>query len=346
MFIILFYLQWWSLPSLTNVDSIVVINQTRFTPISDNFKQDIYNQCQSFFQKSNLFPTLNYSIHQTISLEDIYLLIYYSPRRDDEGGLYLQMATSYLILQNLQQLSIQQQNRTHIAIFLSEDYTHALYTRLEQWFKSIYTPYTATTHIIRTKTENQYSWQSMINYTKYNEDIQFNTILFFLEDDYIFETDMLLDTIEFFTSHNPCFIYQTDNFDRCRLDMDDGFIHFLVPGRTRLWQSVSSTSLTYACRWKTFLAFEDLIMNIKNDEQTGQKLRARVGGNEVFYCAIPSYSARIETLLLPNEVNITTSDDTAIYYKDWWSMARHALAEAQKLDTFPCPKINEKNLFA
>jgi hypothetical protein len=33
------------------------------------------------------------------------------------------------------------------------------------------------------------------------------------------------------------------------------------------------------------------------------------------------------------------------YYKDWWSMARRALAEAQKKDSFPAPKIDEQNLF-
>jgi len=97
---------------------------------------------------------------------------------------------------------------------------------------------------------------------------------------------------------------------------------------------------------KTLLAFEDLIRNAKNDSQIDSKLRARVGDSEVFYCAIPSYSSRIEKLLLPHEVNIIASDDASIYYKDWRSMARHALAEAQKLDAFPCPKINERELFA
>jgi hypothetical protein len=50
----------------------------------------------------------------------------------------------------------------------------------------------------------------MMNYTKHNEDIPLDTILLLLENDYIFESDMLSDTIEFFASHNPCFVYQPD----------------------------------------------------------------------------------------------------------------------------------------
>jgi hypothetical protein len=334
----------------TNFNSILIpksiIFQNRFEPIPDLFKQDIYNQCRSISQRSYILQPLSSHNHKINSLQDVYLLLHYSPRTDDEGGLYLQMATSYLLSQNLQQLSIEQQTRTRVAVFLNENYTNLMYTRLEQWFKSIYTPYTLGTHIIRLKNDNESLGELMINYSKSNKDIQLDTILFFLEDDYIFETDMLYDTIGFFVSHNPCFVYQTDHSDRCRLNINDGFGHLLVPGKTRLWRSISSTTISFACRLKTFLAFEDLIMNSTDDLELNQKIRARMGGDEVFFCAIPSYSARMETLLLPNEVNITDNDDTAVYYKDWRSMARHALAEAQKLDSFPCPKINEQNLFA
>ncbi len=344
----IFIIQRWPLRSFTDFNSMMITQpiipllfQNRFEPISDLFKQDIYNQCRSFSQRNYLLKSRERNNDKTNVSQDVYLLLRYSPRRDDEGGLYLQMATSYLLSQNLQQLSIQQQTRTHVAIFLNENYT-----RLEQWFKSIYAPYTSVTHIIRIKNDTESSWELMINYTKYNKNIQFDTILFFLEDDYIFETDMLSDTIEFFVSHNPCFVYQIDHSDRCELDINDGFGHLLVPGKTRLWRSISSNTITYACRLKTFLAFEDLLTYSKNDLESDRKIRARMDGDEVFFCAIPSYSARIETLLLPNEINITDNDDMAAYYKDWWSMARHALAEAQKIDSFPYPKINEQNLFA
>jgi hypothetical protein len=40
---------------------------------------------------------------------------------------------------------------------------------------------------------------------------------------------MLSDTIAFFTSHNPRFIYQTDDADRSRINANDGFGHVLVP---------------------------------------------------------------------------------------------------------------------
>ncbi|CAF3519819.1 unnamed protein product [Rotaria sp. Silwood1] len=328
--------------------------QNRLKSISDLVKQNVYNQCKSFSQKSHSLEALQHnnrnnqfiSSNRTTTLENVYLLLRYSPRRNDESGLYLQVATSYLLSQNLQQLSIQQQSRIRVAIFLSENYTHAMYSRLEQWFKSIYEPYTDVTHIIRTKNDYQASRKFMMNYTKYNDEVQLDTILFLLEDDYIFERDMLSDTIEFFSSHNPCFIQQTDDSDRCRLDMNenDGSIT-IVNGRTRLWRSISSTTVSYACRLKTFLAFEDILMHDDDDDfELRRKIRDRVGSVAIF-CAIPSYGARLEALLLPNEINTTADIDNAAYFKDWWSFARHAVSEAQKQDTFPARKVNEQNLF-
>ncbi|CAF1208365.1 unnamed protein product [Rotaria sordida] len=327
--------------------------QNRLKSISDLVKQDVYNNCKLFSQKSHSSEPLQLNNHnnqffshnRTITLENIYLLLRYSPRVDDESGLYLQIATSYLLSQNLQQLSIQQQSRTRIAIFLSENYTNLTYTRLEQWFKSIYEPYTSVTHIIRIKNDNQASWEFMINYIKYNEEIQLDTILFLLEDDYIFEVDMLSDTIEFFFSHNPCFVQQTDNSDRCTLHMnenDGGFT--IVNGKTRLWRSIFSTTVTYACRLKTFLAFEDILIYPENGFESHRKIRDRAGDVAIF-CAIPSYGTRLEALLLPNEINSTAEIDNSAYYKDWWSFARHAVSEAQKQETFPAPKVNEQNLF-
>ncbi len=52
--------------------------ENRFDLVSDRFKQDIYNQCRSFSQRNHLLQ---------------------SSKRDNEHGLYLQMATSYLLLQ-------------------------------------------------------------------------------------------------------------------------------------------------------------------------------------------------------------------------------------------------------
>jgi hypothetical protein len=252
----------------------------------------------------------------------------------------LQLATSYLISQNLQQLSIQQQTRTRVAVFLNENYTNVMYNRLEKWFKSIYAPYTAITHIVRTEGTEQASREFMMNYTKYYIEVQFDTILFLLEDDYIFDIDMLSDTIEFFVSHNPCFVHQADysNIN----DGDDTIT--LVPGRTRLWHSISSITSTYVCRWRTFLALEDIIIHSKDIRESSRNIRDRVG-NTAFFCAIPLHGARIEKLLLPDGINITTKIDTAAYYKDWWLLARHAIFEAQKKDTFPAPQVNEQSLF-
>lgn len=103
-----------------------------------------------------------------------------------------------------------------------------------------------------------------MNYTKLNENIQFEAIVFFLEDDYLFASDMLIDTIRFFSQYNPCFVYHPDHADRCPLNMNDGLAHQIIPKSSRTWRSI----------------------------------------------------------------------------------ARQAFGEAQKLDVFPCSKVNEQNLFA
>ncbi|CAF1247461.1 unnamed protein product [Adineta steineri] len=334
--------------------TISVIFRNRFESISDHVKEEVYNQCRTILERSQLLGILQHNISNgqyffpnlITTLQDVYLLIHYPLLSNDDNKFYLQMTSSYLISKNLQKLSIQQQMRTRIVIFLSDNYTNVMYKRLELWFKSIYEPYTIITHIIRIQDSNQIPLNLMINYTKYNEDIQLDTILFFLENDYIIETDMLSDTIEFFMSHNPCFVYQPDYSDSCRLDINNDNEQInIVLGRTRLWRSIVSTSFTYACRWRTFLAFEDIIMHSSNNLKINHDIKIRAG-NTVFFCVTPSYGGRLETLLLPNEINITMDDDTSVYYKDLWSIARYAFIEAQKLDSFPVKKINEQILFS
>ena len=329
--------------------SIIIVrsqHQYRSKSIIDHSKEDVYEHCRSFAQRNSQLQTLLPN-HSPINIfEDVYLLIDYSPKNDDQDELYLQMATSYLLLDNLQQLSREQQIRTHVLIFLRDISPNATQKRLARWFRSIYTPYTATTDIIRMQNDNQSSREWIINYTKSKKDISLNAILFFLEDDYIFDTVMLIETIEFFISHDPCFIVQVDHSDRCRLVTNDGFGHVVVPGRTRLWRSIPFFILPFVCRLKTLRIFDDLISRAKDAASVDQKLRSLVGDEEILYCAIPSYSARIETLLLSNDINISPRDDMAMYYKDWWTMARHALAKAQMFNAFPYPKMNARILFA
>jgi hypothetical protein len=351
IYMIASYLPWWSMSSSSDFNSILITKsilsstfENRLEAVSELFKESVYKKCKSFSPKRQQLGPLQSNNHHD-DLQDVYLLLRYSPKSDDEGGLYLQMATSYLISQNLEQLSIEQQNRTRVAVFLSKNYTNIVYNRLERWFKSIYTPYTAATDIIRSIEGKQASWEFMMNYTKYNKEIHLDTILFLLEDEYIFDKNMLSDMIEFFISYDPCFIHQSDHSERCRFDMNGDNGYLLVPGRTRLWRSISSTTITYACRLKTFLAFEDILIHSKNDWKTSPRdLHDRVANTAIF-CAIPSYSSHLETLMLPNEVNITANTNAEAYYKDWWYIARRALAEAQKKDSFPAPKIDEQNFF-
>lgn len=319
----------------------------------DTLKKAVYNQCRSFSQRSRLLGPLrrNHSNgalffpHSNTSLQDVYLLLRYSPRREDEGGLYLQLATSYLLSKNLQRLSNQQQARTRAAIFLSENYTDDMYIRLKNWFRSIYAPYTKITHFIRTKAGNQASWEYMMNYTKFNENVKLDTIIFLIEDDYIYEANMLLDTIEFFASHDPCFVHPTDYPDRYRWNINDDDGHItIVAGRTRLWRSIPSTTVTYTCRFKTFLAFEDIIMHPNSDWKASENVRIR-SGNTVFFSPIPSHGAHTETLLLHYDKNSSSKVATAAYYKDWWLFARLALFEAQGKRTFPALNVTKQDLF-
>ena len=154
---------------------------------------------------------------------------------------------------------------------------------------------------------------------------------------------MLRDTIEFFVSHNPCFVHPTDYPDRYRLNIndDDGRIT-IVAGRTRLWRSITSTTVTYACRMRTFLAFEDVIMQPKTDWGASHDIRSR-GGDAVFFSAIPSHGAHTETLRLRHKNERISEGDTAAYYKDWWLFARRALLEAQKMELFPAAKMDERD---
>ena len=320
----------------------------------DDLKQKVYDDCKSFSQRSRLLGPLqrnssNGELYFPIldsSLQDMYLLLRYSPRKADEGGLHLQLATSYLLSKNLRRLSLQQQRRTTALVFLSERYEKDLYRQLEKWFKSIFATHTKATQIIRAKAGNQESWEHMMHYTKHNTNITSNTILFLLEDDYIYEAEMLLDTIEFFASHNPCFVHPTDYPDRYKMDIneDDGQIT-VVAGKTRLWRSITSTTVTYACRLRTFLAFEDIIMHPKNDWGASRDVRLR-GGNAVFFGPIPSHGAHTETLLLPSEDQSSSNIHTAAYYKDWWQFARRALFEAQSEKTFPTQKMSEEDLLS
>jgi len=348
----LYRLKLWPLQHL-DIDFIL-----RYGPRAPFFKvskEAVYSECKSFSQRSRLLGPLKRNIsngelffpHEDTSLQDVYLLLRYSPRREDEGGLYLQLATSYLLSKNLQRLSIQQKNRTRAAVFLSAAYTADMYKRLEKWFYSIYAPYTKVTHVIHTKAGNEASWKYMMNYTKYDEEVQPNTILFLIEDDYIFEANMLSDTIEFFASHNPCFVHQTDHPDRYQFGINDDDGHItMVAGKTRVWRSVTSTSVTYACRFRTFLAFEDIIMHPKSDWKASHHVRNRAG-NAAFFSAVPSHGAHTETLLLRNEKNVDLDFNigVAAYYKDWWLLGRRALSEAQKEETFPAPKVSEQDLF-
>lgn len=127
------------LHSYLNIESMRPNNSSSS---QSRFEQDIYKQCPSIS---------NTNSPKTIS-EDVHLLLRYSPRDDDKDGLHLQIAASYLLSQNLQELSSEQGIHTYMTIFLSEHYSEDTFIRLKRWFESIFTPYTSKTEIIPMKT--------------------------------------------------------------------------------------------------------------------------------------------------------------------------------------------------
>ena len=289
----------------------------------DKWKESIYEECKSFSQTNRLLGGLKrnsrtgelFFPEEKNSLEDVSLFLRYSPRKATEGGHSLPLATSYLLSKNLQKLSRKQQMRTNVFVFLSEAYDKNSYKQLENWFINISNPYTNRTEIIRTRSGNQKSWEFVVNFIK-KQNIDLNRILFLIEDDYIFESEMVGDTIQFFASHNPCFVHPTDYPDRYQMNIndDDGQIT-IVAGKTRLWRSITSTTVTYAYRFKTFLAFEDTLMQPKDDWKASHRIRQRAG-NKVFFSAIPSHGAHSETLSWPNETDPTSKMKFSAYYQD------------------------------
>lgn len=314
-------------------------------------KSAVYAECKSFSQTARLLGPLHRNLDNGVlhfanakdSLEDVVLLIRYAPR-SEEHGLFLQIATSYLLSANLKNLNENQRHKTKAFIFLSEKFSKELTKQFENWLAHIFKPYVEELRVISTIHGNQASWEFMINYTTHEPSIQLNTLLFLLEDDYIYETHMLSDTIKFFASHNPCFVHPTDYPDRYSMSInnDDGFIT-MVAGETCVWRSITSTTVTYACRLKTLIAFRDILMNPNNDWGLSNEIRRRAG-NAVFFSAIPSHGAHTETLQIKNTKSAKFQIRTAAYYKDWWKMGRQVLLEAQRKPFFPFKKIDETYL--
>jgi hypothetical protein len=305
-------------------------------------KDVIFSECRNFSQTSRLLGSLVRSSNDgelyfrtvAASLQDVHLIMRYSPRVDAEGGLNLSVATSYLISKNLQRLSLAQRNRTRMTVFLSEKFDESTYSRMDAWFRQIYEPYVLSMMIMRAPAGNQKSWEFSINYIKRNSQIGLDTIVFQLENDYVCESDMLKDTIEFFASHNPCFVHPTDYPDRYTMPINNDDQHItVVAGRTRVWRSITSATVTYACRLRTLLAFDHVLFQPNNDWANSQLIR-KLGGNAAIFSAIPSHCAHLETALRSH--GPLDGIQVAAFYKDWWKMAWQALSDTQ---AYPCCPI-------
>ncbi|CAF0921795.1 unnamed protein product [Adineta ricciae] len=320
-------------------------------------KNKIYDQCNSVLQRSvslgslKFNSTINeyYFTNYTITfLSDVYIILQFSSKFKNNNEFYIKLVSSYLLSKNLEKLPFKQQLRTNILIFLSEHFNNILYKRLTIWFKSIYEPYTRRTHIILINDHRKDMTRKFIlNHTKYNFDIHLDTILFFIEDNFILQSQMLFDTIEFFATHEPCFVYHPNYFDGCQFDgiFDTNKYTTIVFGKTRLWRSILPKTFTYTGRLRTFLAFEDLFIHSNDNNRSINELIQTYAEKTTFFCAVPSYSTQLERLLFPDGIQITADDDMSIYFHDWWSLARQALTEAQTKDAFPIDKIDERTLF-
>ncbi|CAF1024057.1 unnamed protein product [Adineta ricciae] len=321
-------------------------------------KNDIYDQCNSVLRRSVSLGSLEfnstigeyYFTNYTITLlSDVYLILQFSSKLENNHEFYRKLVSSYLLSKNLEKLPFKQQLRTNILIFLSEHFSNMMYERLTMWFKSIYEPYTRRMHIIPTNDHREdMTLKFILNHTKYNSDIHLDTILFFIEDNLILQSEMLFDTIEFFVTHEPCFVYHPNYFHGCQFEgiLDTNKYTTIVFGKTRLWRSISPKTFTYTGRLRTFLAFEDLFIHSNDKNRSINELIQTYAEKTTFFCAVPSYSTQFERLLFPDGIRITADDDMSIYFHDWSSLARQALTEAQTKDAFPIEKIDEGTLFS
>ncbi|CAF1106596.1 unnamed protein product [Adineta ricciae] len=258
---------------------VPIIFRKQIQNITNVMKNKIYDQCNSVLQRSvslgslKFNSTINeyYFTNYTITfLSDVYIILQFSSKFKNNNEFYIKLVSSYLLSKNLEKLPFKQQLRTNILIFLSEHFNNILYKRLTIWFKSIYEPYTRRTHIILINDHRKDMTRKFIlNHTKYNFDIHLDTILFFIEDNFILQSQMLFDTIEFFATHEPCFVYHPNYFDGCQFDgiFDTNKYTTIVFGKTRLWRSILPKTFTYTGRLRTFLAFEDLFIHSNDNNR-------------------------------------------------------------------------------
>ncbi|CAF3337566.1 unnamed protein product [Rotaria sp. Silwood2] len=100
----------------------------------------------------------------------------------------------------------------------------------------------------------------------------------------------------------------------------------IVAGRTRIWRSITSSTVTYAARLQTLLAFTEILFQPVNDWSNSKLVRYR-GGNAAILSAFPSHCAHIETAVRSD--GFRNGMDTVPFYKDWWMTAWEALVDAQ-----------------
>ncbi|CAF3734274.1 unnamed protein product [Rotaria sp. Silwood1] len=106
----------------------------------------------------------------------------------------------------------------------------------------------------------------------------------------------------------------------------------VVAGRTRIWRSITSSTVSYASRLRTLVAFAEVLFQPKND-WANSKLIRNLGGHATIFSAIPSHCAHLEAVFRND--GPLQGISVAPFYKDWWAMGRQALVEAQTYASYP-----------
>lgn len=324
-----------------------LLTRTDGVAIDEAARQGVFAHCQAFSSNSlmlgNLF--LNSATGRMEfkdprqATQDAHLVIRISPRHEHTDAvlhsqeIYIWVSNMFILHENVKLLSRDQQQRLRICFFISERFSDDQRAEMRHYLYNLFAPFTARTSIITTISGNQASYDYMINeYIMKNPEITLDTIVLFLEDDYVCKHEMLQDVLEFFASHDPCIIFPSDYIDRYAMNINDDDRHnTVVLGKTRHWRSVTSTTVTYFLRLRTFLAFRDDIMRPTDDWGASHSVRKK-GGDTTFMAPLPGLCSHNEVATLRGNAQGFLMASPLV---DWNVMSYRALRIAPQLACFP-----------
>eukprot|EP01041_Mallomonas_annulata_P005352 gene5352-10701_t len=229
---------------------------------------------------------------------EIFLRIHPDKRSENQGydPRDLPSATSYSFAMTLDKLSDTQRNKTFVSILVN-GVTDTDIQQWMDWLEFLFQNRTAyQVYICPQGNVASYNCMMKVARQRLQSDPKksADTILYFLEDDYLHLPSSTSELIQIFLSHDPCLAVPYDYADRyimpSDINIDDGKIS-VIAGRHRHWRTVSSVTVTFATRVDAFLYFNDILPHPLNDYNNSVEITKR---NGTILSPIPSLSSHIE----------------------------------------------------